>query len=145
MPRVTLRHIFVGLLFACSVLRVSADDAPSVIKFDGLYCADDVDGFMPPVASYLRFYPDGIVVSMATRDVPDDAAKWIRRDDRFSSQGRYAIKGVRLTFSLAHASGGAVDYVGAIDGDELLLSWDAHKGEKGKEVYRFVRLALPTQ
>lgn len=144
MPRVTFRHIFVRLLIACSVLPCSASDAPSAIKFDGLYCADDVDGFMPPVASYLRFYPDGIVVLVASRDTPAEAAKWIRRDDRLSSQGHYAIEGRLLTLAATNANG-AVDYSGTIDGDQLVLSWDARNGKKGKEVYRFVRLALPTQ
>ena len=144
MPRITLRHLLLALFAACPVLPCSAADAHSAIKFDSLYCADDVDGFMPPVASYLRFYPDGIVVLMAACDTPAEAAKWSRREDRFSSQGRYAIEGRRLTFSVTHANG-AVDYSGTIDGDQLAVTWDARNGKKGKEMYRFVRLALPTQ
>jgi hypothetical protein len=144
MPRVTFRHIFVGLVIACSVLPCPASDAPSAIKFDGLYCADDDEGFMPPVTSYLRFYPDGIVVSMAARDTPVEAAKWIRRDDRSGSQGRYAIVGGALTFSLTHLNG-SVDYSGTIDGDRLIVKWDARNGKKGKEVYTFLHLPLPTQ
>jgi hypothetical protein len=117
---------------------------PPALKFNGLYCADDVDGFIPPVASYLRFYSDGAVVSTAARDTPEEAAKWIRRNDSTSSQGKYILEGRTLRFTVTNING-AVDYSGTIDGDRLVLSWDARNEKKGKEVYMFVPLPLPTQ
>ena len=117
---------------------------PPALKFDGLYCGNVDEGFVPPVTSYLRFYPGGIVVSVAARETPGEAAKWIRRDDASSSQGHYTIAGDGLTFSVTNANG-SVDYSGTIDGNRLILSWDARNGKKGKEVYTFFRLPLSTQ
>jgi len=77
------------------------------------------------------------------RDTPEEAAKWIRRTDEFSSD-HYTVAGTRLTFALTSWKG-TVDYSGTIEGTHLLLTWDARNGKKGKEDYRFVHLKLPTQ
>ena len=140
-PRI--RHSCFAFVFAFA-LSCAAADTPSGIRFDGLYCAPDDEGFLPPVTSYLRFYPDGVVVSVAARDTPQEAAKWIRRDDRFSSQGRYSFVKRAVAFSVTNVNG-AVDYSGTLDGDQLAVSWDARNGKKGKDTYKFLRLALPTQ
>ena len=133
-----LVHIAAILICACAVAG-----EPPALKFDGLYCGHADDGSRPPVKSYLRFYPDGIVVSTVSRDTPGETAKMIRRDSTFSRQGRYTVAGDRLTFSVTNPTG-SVDYSGTIDGNRLLLSWDARNGKKGKDVYTFVALPLPT-
>jgi peptidyl-prolyl cis-trans isomerase B (cyclophilin B) len=93
------------------------------IRFDGLYRCRRTD-----YSAYLRFYPDGVVISVSSTGEPEQVAKWFTESGRKSarySRGTYAIRGPSLVFSTTSSSG-TVDFTGTIRPDALFLRLFSH-------------------
>lgn len=106
-------------------------DAPS-LRFDGLYRSKQAD-----YSFYLRFYADGLVVSISSSDEPFQALALVNRSFYGNSKGRYAQDGAKLAFSVT-SQVGVVDYSGTIRGDELALNSLSHiNNHKSSNIYHF--------
>jgi hypothetical protein len=69
---------------------------------------------------YLRFYPDGHVVAMASVWKPEKAASFISRSEPELPQGDYHLEGSKVMFT-TEGPRGEVDYEGMIDEKGILF------------------------
>ena len=133
------------LLVFVFVSRLSyAQEQRSPIQFNGLYeteceLEDDDD---ERSKCYLRFYPNGKVISITTycEGSVSQVQEWFNLENTgFVSVGSYYIKGNRLWFSTSSQMG-TVKYNGRIDKTGLitLKVKSLINGYKGKEQYKFV-------
>jgi TonB family protein len=65
----------------------------SALHFDGLYCCTR-ESDIGPATFYLRFYPDGVVLSVASTGSPTDVAQWLTRSKQKSFH--YSTTGTSL-------------------------------------------------
>jgi hypothetical protein len=131
-----------GLLAGCagepsSRATTAVSDNIVKIKFDGVYLSPIGGGI---ATSYIRFFEDGVVVSVSAMAKPDDVKPWLNADNENVSIGAYALFEDNVAFA-AKSDVGSVDYVGKVMNDKLVL--DSHSNingheEKGK-VYTFYK------
>ncbi|HEV2805602.1 MAG TPA: hypothetical protein VGW57_11810 [Chthoniobacterales bacterium] len=110
-------------------------------RFDGLYCHES-DEFVQRTFDYLRFYPDGHVISTAATDRPGEVVTWFHRGHAGLSEGPYLQADGVFRFTL-QTEGGWIACTGDFLGDDLVVTWRTHKGEHGKDRYRFIAHPLP--
>ena len=66
------------------------------LRYDGIYCSvDSSAGY----AYYLRFYADGLVLSVTSTGTPAQVIRWFRREDPAASRGKYVVKKQRIRFT----------------------------------------------
>ena len=131
-------------LFFVSLLVVSSGIGraePRTVRFDGLYCHES-DEFVQRTFDYLRFYPDGLVISTAATDRPGEVVTWFHRGHGGLSDGRYQIIDDSLRFTLKTESG-SIACTGHLRGSDLVVAWRTDKGEHGTDRYRFIAHPLP--
>ncbi|SFL06269.1 hypothetical protein [Lysobacter sp. cf310] len=127
--------------------------AATTVQTQGMYRSQAQPAWLPgsrqPLATgpthylYLRFYPDGRVISVSSTGTPEQIAGWFDHTHDGVSQGRYRIEGDRLHFS-TRSGAGSVDYDGRIDADTLQLNSHSHiNGRDNTHTLRFV--AMPEQ
>jgi TusA-related sulfurtransferase len=114
------------------------------LQFNGLYkteCEidkDDDEG----TQSYLRFYPDGKVLSVSTdcEASASDLKDWFNYENKDVSIGSYKSKRLKIQFSVT-SKAGTVKYRGRIDKNGLikLRSKSLINGHKDREKYRFIQ------
>ncbi|WDO14540.1 hypothetical protein MH928_07540 [Flavobacterium sp. WW92] len=133
-------------LFTClqlSNLSFGQKSNTEKIKFDGFYeskCIfddDDKEGSK----DYLRFYPNGKVISVATdcNATAEDLKEWFNIQSQSVSIGDYTIKGKNIYFKIKGITGEII-YKGKII-DQYSLSLKHRSlinGDKGKENYRLI-------
>ncbi|GMQ30891.1 hypothetical protein [Algoriphagus confluentis] len=116
----------------------------SGLSFDGLYetkCfieEDDDEGSQ----FYLRFYPDGKVISVGTdcEGKLDEITDWFHINAGQVSKGNYVVTGTKIKFSTTGLTG-TVHYKGRITDNEIKITWKSSvNGAKGRDNYTFVRL-----
>src|SRR4051812_30581706 len=88
------------IILSCCIAR----ENPAGVRFDGLYCHES-DEFIQRTFDYLRFYPDGVVISTAATDRPGEVVTWFDRDHPGLEDGRYQIADGLLRFTLKTHSG----------------------------------------
>jgi hypothetical protein len=124
---------FLGLAIFV-IFNISSCKTEPSVKVDGVYQHKEGGN-----AYYLRFFPDGEVISVTSTGTPKEIAKWFNKSSDAVSKGQYTISGPHIKFSSADADG-TVDYEGEIKGDELLLKTYSHiNGYRGSEEYKFVK------
>jgi|LakMenEpi03Aug12_release.lakeMendotaPanAssembly.Ray.scaffolds.fasta_scaffold1907292_1 antitoxin component YwqK of YwqJK toxin-antitoxin module len=132
-----------------SFLPLKQNEKNTSIKFNGLYVTkctyeeDDEEGEQ----EYLRFYPNGKVISVATdcEGTAVEISKWFYIDNKkieYLNIGDYKIEGRKITFATT-SKVGTVKYSGEITRDGLLkLKFKSLiNGEKGREEFNFVEIA----
>lgn len=85
----------------CSVMLLVACSGPlktRTPRFDGIYRSQSGTTKYGPVFDYLRFYPDGSVVSSALIGTPEQFWVSTFKDLQYQSKGRYKLKDNRLSF-----------------------------------------------
>lgn len=115
------------------------------MRFDGLYAAPG-DGY----TAYLRFYPDGDVVSCSSTGTPAEVSRWFARGNQGAAA--YVRDGDRVRFEFwidfsdrgEPAPKGAIRYDGAFaDADSLKVHVASDlTGSRTDETYRFVPATL---
>lgn len=101
------------------------------------------DGFYqyayPDCTSYLRFFPDGKVVSATSTGTPEQVARWL--DHEYEENGVYTIEDGVLKFTIT-SSNGQVSYTGKIlDGSiEMDVISYINGNISNDRVYDFVSL-----
>jgi hypothetical protein len=137
--------VFLGLGTACGgivliafvlekkrVSTITTGVAPnSSLRYDGLYRSGK-----QPYGGYFRFYENGLVAPFySPDDEPEQVATYVKYQ-----KAKYALLGSTVEFSFNFGDG-AMDYTGAINGDELTLNLYNHiNGDKVRIVYQFVKI-----
>lgn len=116
----------------------------SGLRFDGVYLAPG-DGY----TSYLRFYPDGEVISVSSTGTPEEVARWFARDRE--KPAAFTVKDGRIAFEFwidfsdrgEPAEKGAIRYEGRMEDGKLALRVTSDlSGSDVKEVFGFVAVKL---
>ena len=115
-PRI-VRVLTVVLLLTVAPSVKPADK--NSLRYDGVYQTQmgvtGQDQFL-----YLRFYPDGHVVAMASVWMPEKVASFISRSHPELPQGEYWLEGSKVVFT-TQAVTGVVDYEGVINDSGILF------------------------
>lgn len=135
------------LFLLISFLSLAQNVENQIIKIDSLYltqCSfkDDEEGDK----QYLRFYPNGKVISISTdcegNDVEISDWFYIQNNEiEYLSVGDYKVDGRKILFSTT-SKAGTVKYRGRImkDGSLKLKSHSLINGYKDREEFRFVKI-----
>ncbi|TDR25409.1 hypothetical protein [Flavobacterium cheniae] len=132
-----------------SFLPLKQNEENSSIKFNGLYVTKCIyeEGDQEGDQEYLRFYPNGKVISVATdcEGTAVEISKWFHIDNKkieYLNIGDYKIEGRKITLATT-SKVGTVKYSGEITRDGLLkLKFKSLiNGEKGREEFNFVEIA----
>jgi hypothetical protein len=128
-------------IFFCSIV-IGQEGENELIKYNGLYetkcelVKNDVDG----VKGYLRFYPNGKIISTSTicDATPEDVKSWLNLNMDNLSLGKYQLKNRKIVFYTT-STNGTVNYKGKINRREVLrLSWKSLiNGNRGRGKYMF--------
>ncbi|MFN3968879.1 hypothetical protein [Flavobacterium sp.] len=139
-----MKSIFLILLLP--LLSVKQPETKSV-RFDGLYvtqCSfeDDIEGDK----QYLRFYPNGKVISIPTDCQGDgvEVSSWFYIDNKeieYLNVGEYRINGNQIAFSTV-SKVGIVEYKGKITKEGVLkLKYKSLiNGDRGNEEFKFYQI-----
>ena len=112
------------------------DDGGAVgatLLFDGVYYAPSFDPRGQQIGwDFVRFYPDGAVVTLSTPGTLDEVLPFLRNEDDHPGKGHYKLEGPRIVFA-ATSSYGAVEYEGLVQKERMDLRWhskinDVHGG-----------------
>jgi|SRR6185437_2640225 len=138
-----LLFILYILTIACFASGQTNQNNIPHVRYDGFYqTVSDISKEDNDTSySYLRFYPDGRVISVTSEGTAYDLREWFNLEMHDSSVGKYEIRGKRLYFSTTNTSG-TVIYNGKI-GDQYHLSLKAKSlvnGYKDLEKYYFVEI-----
>ena len=144
------RPFGITLALAATVLCALclSDDAHAAkpsLRFDGLYTCPR-DSSAGPVAFYLRFYPDGVVLSVLSKGTAKDLATWFNRQK--SPTFHYELKGNSLRFT-EQAEEMFFVFTGTVRADSLSLRVDGYDrtektymGTVQNRTYKFVRVDM---
>jgi hypothetical protein len=149
----TASAAIVACLLALAAPSAAQTDRPAGaegeprLRYDGVYQSGHSERAAPASEfgpwSYLRFYPNGTVVSVATSGRPEDLG-WLKISDESYHSGTVELQGSALSFSIRQGNEPAIDYTGSVVGDRLYLHVHSHINEyQGDEVYLFVPTAAP--
>jgi hypothetical protein len=105
----------------------------SALRFDGVYRQRE-EGY----GTYLRFYPDGLVIYSSTTAKLPNLLKWFNQDNEI--RGSYVIHKDRLWFSVS-SEYGTVNYKGRITERWLMLHSHSHINGRYARDQRFTFLA----
>lgn len=139
--------VAVCVLLATFLLNAPASGANAALRFDGIYYRTDRDA----VTQHFRFYPDGIVISVATpvEKTPPKIAAWFHRDWPMLAKGRYSVQHRSVRFDLKSDIPGQIPdefrkkvpstlhYAGTISPEFLTLR---RSGEAADRKYQFVKV-----
>ena len=131
------------LTIACFASGQTNQNNTPHVRYDGFYqTVSDISKEENDTSySYLRFYPDGQVISVTSEGTAHDLQEWFNLGMHDCSVGKYEIRGKRLYFSTTNTSG-TVIYSGKIS-NQYHLSLKAKSlvnGYKDLEKYYFVEI-----
>lgn len=113
--------------------------AQNKLSYDGYYrtLADTLN----PFSFYLRFYPDGTVISVSTAGNPNNLKPWFKKDHKTPAKGTYVMKDTVITFALKSPEG-EVLYNGVyLPDNRLFLTVKSLINKyEGKEEYFFMKM-----
>src|SRR6266496_1497225 len=116
MQRQNIVHFITVTLLMVPVSSVKPADE-NLLRNDGVYqtrtSLTGQDQFL-----YLRFYPDGHVVAMASVWTPEKVASFISRSQPELPQGNYHLEGSKVVFT-TKSQRGEVDYEGTINENRI--------------------------
>jgi hypothetical protein len=134
-----------GAALCVLCLPHDASAAKPSLRCDGLYTCPR-DSTAGPVAFYLRFYPDGVVLSVLSKGTAKDLATWFNR--KKSPTFHYELKGSSLRFT-EQAEEMFFVYTGTASADSLSLRVDGYDrtektymGTVRNRTYKFVRVDM---
>ncbi len=114
------------------------------LRYDGLYRSEypDVTSFghkQEPLWYYLRFYPEGTVISTSQMGPPPHPLRYFHITDERTPSGMVTLRDGILGFYTREPGQPAVVYVGVARGDSLYLRIHSHiNGYRAEKAYVFV-------
>jgi len=136
-------HSVLLLIVASLLFAVASPGEPedkNSVRYDGVYQTQTSStGFL-----YLRFYPDGHVVAMASVWTPEKVASFISRNQPDLPQGDYLLEGSKVTFT-TKGPRGEVDYEGMINEEAILFHVHSRVTDfSGDQQFVFRAVQFPT-
>lgn len=129
------------LLLAPALAPCAEPGKEAPLQYDGLYRAPGPAVEDMPSWYYLRFYPDGAVISATSPGSPQQVARWFNRRYPNVAYGQVANDEGRLSFTLVSQQG-MVDYHGGLRGNKLHFDTYNHSdGKRGSVDYDFMPVA----
>jgi hypothetical protein len=126
--------------------------AASGLHYDGLYTSKSEDKFEGKnFNDYLRFYPDGTVVSVLSTGDPALIAAWLNRNGKHD-RGTYAITAnaaqpqiqfIIKSLPFPGYAGVTIAYQGTLQNDKLTLQSESSNGHREQRTYEFVAVQFP--
>jgi hypothetical protein len=108
-------------------------NAPQKISYNGLYVAKNIG---KDYSDYLRFYPDGVVISVVSTGTPRQVIRWF--DKRTEFKGHFVNFNGTVFFSI-HGSNGTISYVGETFKESIKLQSHSYiTGYESANVYNFI-------
>jgi hypothetical protein len=140
-PQRIVQVITVALLMAPVPSVKPADE--NLLHYDGVYqtrtSLTGQDQFL-----YLRFYPDGHVVAMASVWTPEKVASFISRSQPELPQGDYHLEGSKVVFT-TKSQRGEVNYEGTINENGIAFHVHSHVTDfSDNHQFVFRRVQFPT-
>jgi hypothetical protein len=139
-----MRPFLTILITLTSICFAHGQTAKSIlVRYDGLYqTVSDIDKEDNDTSySFIRFYPDGTVITVASNGTVQDLKDWFRLKMDGASIGKYEIRKRKLYFSTT-SKAGTVIYNGKILNPYILtIKWKSLiNGNKGREKYYFIEV-----
>lgn len=138
--RGSIRLLLAGVVLAGFARPLGAQAA---LRYDGIYQSQE-DEWMEwgrdsvQVWSYLRFTPDGLVISFTTTGRPDGLGSFSLANPMLPVAG-VTLRDGRISFTVSDCGGTVVDYDGRIEGDRLYLHVRSnYNGYQADRVFAFV-------
>lgn len=134
-----MKHLVVVSIILIATFRVYSQDSTKV-RFDGVYQTETRNN----TRSFLRFYPDGTVISATSTGQAKNLSNWFTKEKYnkpWDSRGKYEIKNKNIYFTTSSQSGTVV-YEGVIKTEyELSLNIKSLiNGNQQKDIYYFIML-----
>lgn len=111
------------------------------VHFDGLYQSEQVGKGRDKSWSYIRFFPNGLVITVSSTGEPRHLKQWFDKNyprTKYASSGRFTVEGRHIKF-ISTSSSGTVDYEGEIIASSLILRSHSHiNGNRAVREYKFV-------
>ena len=111
------------------------------LQFDGVYQSEKYDN---QYWHYIRFYEDGIVLTISTAGTPLEIAVWFKKENIETgnfSHGEFEVDDNHVVFSATSANGTG-DHEGDVQEDTLTLESYSHINENREtRIYTFVKLS----
>jgi hypothetical protein len=136
--RIVLVLIVASLLVTVASSGKAGDK--NSLRYDGVYQTQTSStGFL-----YLRFYPDGHVVAMASVWTPEKVASFISPSQPELPQGDYRLEGSKIMFT-TKGPRGEVDYEGMINENGILFHIHSRVTDfAGDQQFVFRTVEFPT-
>ena len=141
-----MKKILTILLLVISISAIGQlERNKQLLLFDGLYetkCyfeKGDDEGNQ----DYLRFYPNGKVISVGTdcEGTASDIKGWFNLNAKQADIGDFKVNNRRIKFSVKGQTG-TINYRGRIINSEFIkLKWKSLiNGSRGRSIYKFVKV-----
>ena len=125
-----LLALIVGITFTAECVQGAS------LRFDGLYCHPDQSRLF---TEYLRFYPDGVVLSTSSTGTPRQVTRWLRRESTIAEHERFVITHRKVQI-WNPKWGKDIGYVGTVGPSFLLLHYYQLWVDETPLRFTFVRL-----
>lgn len=132
-----MRRLMCLLLFPAMLAGFTARlRAQAALRFDGIYQSEQ--DVRMGTWTYLRFTPDGMVISFLTNGRPDQLGAFSLANTILPF-GSVTVRDGRISFTVSHCDGVLVDHEGHAEGDRLYLHVRSRYGDyQADEVFTFV-------
>jgi hypothetical protein len=118
---------------------------PARLRFDGLYRSTVGNSKGGSSNGYLRFYEDGVVLSVSSNGQAEQVAKWLGKSYLGAGKGVISLSGASVKFT-TETDDGSVDYEGTIQGDTLRLKMHSNiNGHNADKTFDFVPVTFDEQ
>lgn len=116
--------------------------AQTVVRHDGVYQSqEERDSGGDPAWTYLRFTPDGMVISFATSAARADELGSFSLSNPMLPISSVTTGERGISFTVSDCGGVLVGYEGRAEGDRLYLRVHANNGYQAERVFTFVPIA----
>lgn len=128
---------------------VSMNNLAYSLRFDGIYQSEpERDENGNEYCTFLRFYPDGIVIYVNATASAQSISKWFNRDNKELVDGIFRLNNNRLVFTTLVVDAIFSIFNGNVDNNKLILDsyiLDAgtlHDQLDDNKTYNFIKLAF---
>jgi len=113
--------------------------ADNSVQYNGVYKSTISVSSEKESWDYLRFYPDGTVITISSAGQPGDLKKWFSKEHKGVAWGKFALRDAQVSFS-AGSTQGKVNYTGAIEGNQIRFQiYSQINNFRGNKVYEFIK------